>query len=129
MRKIMRMTDTGTIAVLPFMEESALARAAHESWSRLSVPDRLRPVAAFRRLLVRDALSLCEAVSRDIGKPSDETIAGELLPLAEAARFLERAAPSLLRAKRVPSSYRPLWLRGQVDYVHRRPRGIVGIIG
>src|SRR5262249_25677342 len=31
--------------------------------------------------------------------------------------------------KRVPRGSRPLWLFGQSDTIHRRPRGVVGIIG
>src|SRR5439155_9998895 len=51
------------------------------------------------------------------------------LPLATACRFLERQAGALLRPRRVPGRQRPLWLWGQGDTVHRRPRGVVGIIG
>src|SRR5262249_41549737 len=33
------------------------------------------------------------------------------------------------RPRRVPGRLRPLWMFGQSDTVHRRPRGVVGIIG
>src|SRR5207302_6832547 len=42
---------------------------------------------------------------------------------------LEREAPRLLRPHAVPGRLRPLWLFGQGDVVHRRPRGVVGLIG
>jgi acyl-CoA reductase-like NAD-dependent aldehyde dehydrogenase len=86
-------------------------------------------VRAFRRLLVGECDALCDAVARDVGKSHEEALAGEVLPLADACRFLEREAERLLRPRRVPRRHRPLWLMGQRDTVHRRPRGLVGIIG
>jgi acyl-CoA reductase-like NAD-dependent aldehyde dehydrogenase len=68
-------------------------------------------------------------VREDVGKPETEAIACELLPLAAACRFLEKQAASLLRPKRVPGRFRPLWLWPEGVVVHRRPRGVVGIIG
>jgi acyl-CoA reductase-like NAD-dependent aldehyde dehydrogenase len=90
---------------------------------------RLRRVRAFRRLLVEKQDALCAAVGQDVGKPVGETIAYELLPLAEACRFLEKNARRLLRPRRVPRGQLPYWLYYQSDVVHRRPRGLVGIIG
>jgi acyl-CoA reductase-like NAD-dependent aldehyde dehydrogenase len=105
------------------------ARAAQESWWRLPVRERLRPVRALRHLLATEYESLCDAVARDIGKPAEETIGGDILPLAEACKFLEKRAASLLKPRRVSGRVRPLWMFGQVDTIHRRPRGVVGIIG
>jgi acyl-CoA reductase-like NAD-dependent aldehyde dehydrogenase len=105
------------------------ARAAQESWWRLPVKQRLRPVKALRHLLATEYESLCDAVARDIGKPAEESIGGDILPLAEACKFLEKRAASLLKPRRVSSTVRPLWMFGQVDTIHRRPRGVVGIIG
>jgi acyl-CoA reductase-like NAD-dependent aldehyde dehydrogenase len=107
----------------------ATARPAQNAWATLSVRQRLRPVRVLRHLLVTECDGLCAAVARDLGKPSEETVAGEVLPLADACRFLERQAGRLLRPRRVPRGQRPLWLWGQTDTVYRRPRGVVGVIG
>jgi acyl-CoA reductase-like NAD-dependent aldehyde dehydrogenase len=104
-------------------------RTRQAEWARLTVAERLRPVKAFRRLLVEECDRLCAAVGRDLGKTAEETLAGDVLPLADACRFLEREAARLLRPRRVPAGQRPLWLWGQSDQVHRRPRGVVGLIG
>jgi acyl-CoA reductase-like NAD-dependent aldehyde dehydrogenase len=104
-------------------------RAQQRAWANVPIRRRLRPVRALRRLLVAGCDELCAAVTADIGKPADETVAADILPLAEACRFLEREAPRLLRWRRVPLRLRPLWLWGQSDSVCRRPRGVVGIIG
>ena len=104
-------------------------RAAQPAWERLPVRQRLRPVRTLRRLVADECDALCEAARRELGKSPEETIGGDLLPLAGACHFLEREADHLLRPRRVPAAQRPLWLWGQSDRVHRRPRGVVGVIG
>src|SRR5262249_52476305 len=72
---------------------------------------------------------LCAAIERDVGRPPAEVIATDILPTADACRFLERHAARILRPRRVPITRRPLWLWGERDTVYRRPHGVVGIIG
>jgi acyl-CoA reductase-like NAD-dependent aldehyde dehydrogenase len=123
------MSATLTPAVAPLSELTRHCRQQQQAWSRLSVRERLRPVAALRRLLVAEQGRLCEAVGRDMGKTADEALAGDVLPLAEACRYLQQDAARVLRPRRVPTRLRPAWLLGQKDTVYRRPRGLVGIIG
>jgi acyl-CoA reductase-like NAD-dependent aldehyde dehydrogenase len=104
-------------------------RAAQRAWEAVPVRERLRPVRALRHLLATECDALCDAAARDLGKSTEETLAGDLLPLAAACKFLERRAAGLLRPRRVSSRLRPLWLSRQSDVVYRRPRGVVGIIG
>ena len=105
------------------------ARRAQIAWSNLPLRRRLALVRTFRHLLVSECDRLCAAVAADLGKPAEETLACEILPLADAARFLEREAARLLRPRHVPARSRPLWLLGERSSVYRRPRGVVGIIG
>jgi acyl-CoA reductase-like NAD-dependent aldehyde dehydrogenase len=104
-------------------------RVAQQAWAQRSVSERMQPVRALRRLLVRDCDRLAEAVMRDTGKPAAEVIPGEILPLADACKFLERQARRILKPRRIPWRQRPLWMFGQRDRVERRPRGVVAIIG
>jgi acyl-CoA reductase-like NAD-dependent aldehyde dehydrogenase len=121
---------TGTIARSDTLTEAvARCRREQERWRDLTVRQRLRPVKTLRRRLVAECDALCAAVARDIDKPTAEALGGEVLPLADACRFLEREAGSLLRPRRVSRRSRPLWFWGQRDVVHRRPRGVVGVIG
>jgi acyl-CoA reductase-like NAD-dependent aldehyde dehydrogenase len=105
------------------------ARAAQAEWAQQPVGVRLGAIRRLRHALAANADPLCEAVRADLGKSAAETLACELLPWAEACRFMERRAASILRPRRVPGSDLPLWLWGQRDTVFRRPRGVVGIIG
>jgi len=74
-------------------------------------------------LVARDAAALASTVAR---APAD-TLVAEVLPLAEAARFLLRQAPSLLAPRR-PRGGRPLWLLGVRSRIHREPHGVVLIL-
>lgn len=113
----------------PLAELTRRCREEQSAWVARPVRERLRPVQALRHLLVRDHARLCQAVTRDLGKPEEETLAGEVLPVAAACKYLLRDAAKVLRPQGVPGRHRPLWLMGQKDKVHRRPRGLVGVIG
>src|SRR5947207_6636192 len=126
--KIATMSTT-TIAASRFAGEIARCRSQQRLWSLQTVRQRLGPVRAFRRLLVEECDRLAAAVTSDMGKLPEEALAGDVVPLADACRFLERQAAGLLRPRSVPLRQRPLWLWGQRDTVYRRPRGMVGIIG
>jgi acyl-CoA reductase-like NAD-dependent aldehyde dehydrogenase len=120
------MNDTTAI---PFAAEARACRVAQAAWSRLPVAERLRPVRRLRRLFVDEADGLCDAVTRDVNRPAGEVLITDVLPTADAFRFLERSAKSILRPKAVSVFSRPLWLWGERDAIHRRPHGVVGIIG
>jgi acyl-CoA reductase-like NAD-dependent aldehyde dehydrogenase len=113
----------------PFSSETTRCRAAQNSWRKLPVRERLRHVRRLRHLLADAAEELAQTVAHDIGRSADEVFGTDILPSADACRFLERQAARLLRPRRVPTSQRPLWLFGSRDTVHRRPHGVVGIIG
>src|SRR5215471_5782827 len=103
----------------------ARCRIEQEKWRGRSIRDRLRPVRALRRLLVEECDSICEALAKDVHKSAEEAIGGDILPLADALRFLEWQARKLLKPRAVPRRQLPVWLWPQRDIVHRRPRGIV----
>ena len=113
----------------PFADEIRRCRAAQVSWAALPIRQRLRPVKALRHLFVEAADALTQAVEQDLGRPADEVLGSDIIPTADACRFLEKNAARLLRPVRVPRPQRPLWLWGARDTVYRRPHGVVGIIG
>jgi acyl-CoA reductase-like NAD-dependent aldehyde dehydrogenase len=113
----------------PFASEIAAARAAQLSWSRLSIRERLRPIGRLRSLLVERADDVIAAIHADIGRPTVEVLSSELLATASALKFLQQRAARILSSRRVSWRLRPLWLMGSRDVVHRRPWGVVGIIG
>jgi acyl-CoA reductase-like NAD-dependent aldehyde dehydrogenase len=104
-------------------------RQQQHAWAAKPVKERLRHIHQLRTALVTDHPRLCAAVEQDIGRPVDATLALEILGLAATCKFVERRAAKLLKPRKVPLSDRPVWLMGQRDTVHRRPRGVIGIIG
>ena len=115
--------------MFPFASEVAAARNAQLSWSRLPLRERLRPVRRLRALLVERTDDVIAAIASDIARPAVEILSSELLATAAALKFLERRAIRILAPRRISWRLRPIWLMGSRDIVHRRPWGVVGIIG
>ena len=113
----------------PFDDVAARCRSALRAWSDHPVRDRLRFIRRLRNLFAERADRLCLATTHDVGRAADEVLGTDVLPTADALRFLERRAARVLRPRRVPGRYRPWWLVGERETVYRRPFGVVGVIG
>ncbi len=107
----------------------AEARRAQALWAARSLRERLRLLERFRHLAAAEVESLAEASARPRGRPPAETLTAEALPLLEACRFLERAAPRLLAPRRWGWRGRPLWLWGCAAEVVREPLGVILVLG
>ena len=86
--------------------------------------ERLRAVRALRHGIAADGGRL----ARSTGRPVSEVLPAEIVPLADACRFLEREAPRLLSPRRLGPSGRPAWLFGVESEVRREPLGRVLVI-
>ncbi|NMC19033.1 MAG: aldehyde dehydrogenase [Thermogutta sp.] len=104
------------------------ARSAQRAWRAFPVRDRLRILRRFRGILAMDAEVLCRSVSLPNRTPKD-TIAAEILPLADACRYLERNTERILGPRRERYRNRPRRLGAVTVEVHREPRGVILIIG
>lgn len=108
--------------------EAAAAREAQAEWSARPLAERLWILRSIRHRLSEKAGELARLVSGETGRSEAEVLSSEILPLADACRFLEREAPSLLATRRFGSEGRPAWL-GDVDFeVRREPLGLVLIL-
>jgi acyl-CoA reductase-like NAD-dependent aldehyde dehydrogenase len=112
---------------LPFAAESTRSRAAQSAWRDRPLAERLRPLAELRHRLVERADDLAADVHADVNRSPGEVIATDILPVAAALQWLGRQAESTL--KPVTAGKPPLWLMGCRDVIHRRPHGVVGIVG
>jgi acyl-CoA reductase-like NAD-dependent aldehyde dehydrogenase len=104
------------------------ARSAQASWRETSLRRRLAIITGLRHLIARHASELSQSVGERPGRAEGETLALEVLPLADACRFLEREAESLLAPKRLGSKGRPLWLSGASAEIRREPLGVVLVV-
>ena len=103
-------------------------RFAQPAWGAADLDARLAVVRRLRRLIARDAVGLSAAVGERPGRAPGETLALEVLPLADACRFLEREAAALLAPRRLGGKGRPAWLFGTKAEIRREPLGVVLVI-
>lgn len=106
----------------------AAARTAQKGWAAHPVEDRLAVVARLRRRIAAEAETLLGTLASRPGRTAAESLAAEVLPLADACRFLERKASALLKTRRLGSRGRPGWLFGVDAEVRREPFGTVLVI-
>lgn len=107
----------------------AACRRAQRIWQARPVRERLRLIRELRHSLVEAADEVAAAIQSELGRQPHEALASDVLPFADACQFLEREAERLLRPRKISLRSRPIWLWGQRDTIHRRPHGVVGIIG
>lgn len=113
-------------------ERVGVARAAQRHWAEHPVRERLAVLRRLRRGIAAMGLGtggtgdLAASVHRESWA---ETLTAEVIPLAEALRFLEREAEALLAPRRPGAAGRPTWLRGIELEIHREPHGVVLVIG
>lgn len=105
------------------------AREAQRDWQAFSLKARLCHVRRIRQQIAEQSEALASSVSFAGRTSAAETLAAEIIPLADACRFLEKEASRVLRPRRLARRGRPAWLRGVTVDVHREPFGIVLIIG
>lgn len=104
-------------------------RSAQQRWSGQPLRTRLRLLRRLRGQIAAAAKQLAAASSDARGRPMAEALTAEVIPLAEAIRFLEREAERILRPQRFGVWRRPLWLGGVRSEVRQEPLGVILIIG
>lgn len=109
-------------------QEAELARQAQPSWAALPLATRLRVLRGLRHRIAARAPELGAAAGAGHDRPWAEVLSAEVLPLADACRFLEREAPRLLAPRRLGRSGRPSWLGRVTSEVQREPLGLVLIL-
>ncbi|SMH32121.1 aldehyde dehydrogenase family protein [Azospirillum agricola] len=103
--------------------------SARAAWSGCGTTERLSIVRKIRHRIAADAEDLVRALATRPGRRAAESLSAEILPLAEACRFLEREAVRLLAPRRLGRRGRPVWLFGVAAEVRREPFGTVLIVG
>ncbi len=104
-------------------------RAAQSRWAQQTIHDRSRVLKHLRRLIADDARPLAAAASFVDNRPASEKLVSEVLPLADACKWLSRNAPRILATRRFGRRGRPLWLAGSTFEIQRAPLGVVLIVG
>lgn len=111
---------------LPVARQIIGARAAQERWADIPVRQRLRFIRRVRTVIAKRSNHLASAAAPD---RIEEALASQVLPLADACKFLERNAERILRTRKLGRKGRPLWLSRIDSRISREPLGIVLIVG
>ncbi|MCP4191554.1 MAG: aldehyde dehydrogenase [Planctomycetaceae bacterium] len=122
-------SNSGGLSSGELNSQLARVRAAQLEWSQTDLRVRLDWVRRLRGLLVNHADQLAAKVSYPYRNQTAETFAAEIIPLADACRFLEQNASRILSPRRLSRRSRPAWLRGVSVQVRRDPFGLVLIVG
>jgi acyl-CoA reductase-like NAD-dependent aldehyde dehydrogenase len=107
----------------------AAARLAQSTWAATPITDRLQVLSRFRALVAEHGDLLAAALNLPQRRSAGESWTSEIVPLADACRFLEREAGRLLSPHKVGATGRPLWLWGSTAKVQREPWGVVLVVG
>ncbi|MGI9089311.1 MAG: aldehyde dehydrogenase family protein [Chthoniobacterales bacterium] len=107
----------------------ASAQAAQPSWSARSLGERARWLGEVRAHLAENVDALARAAAAPASRSLSEKIVSEVLPLIEAARFLQKNAPRILAPRFFGRRGRPFWLPGHSFTVARKPFGVILIVG
>jgi acyl-CoA reductase-like NAD-dependent aldehyde dehydrogenase len=118
-----RLLRTVSLPAVPAAGAMAAARTAQAAWAAVALTRRLRIIRTIRHLIAAEPSRFFR-----VGRPEAETLSAEVVPLADACRFLEREAPSLLACRHLGSEGRPVWLAGVHAEVRREPLGVVLVI-
>jgi succinate-semialdehyde dehydrogenase/glutarate-semialdehyde dehydrogenase len=115
----------------PVTDEAAVraavdrARAAQVAWGALPVRQRCKAMRAFRTTLARHGEALAEAIARENGKPLQEALSHDLVPVLDLMAWFETRAPRILARQKLPLHF----LLHRSSYLLCVPRGVVGVIG
>lgn len=111
--------------------EISEVRRAQPEWAARPLAERLFLLRLLRHRMAEKADDLIRTVmegGEGTGRSAAEVLSSELLPLADACRFLEREAPRILATRRLGSDGRPAWLGRVESEVRREPLGVVLIL-
>jgi acyl-CoA reductase-like NAD-dependent aldehyde dehydrogenase len=107
-------------------------REAQQRWGRIGLRDRLAILRRVRHRIAVSAVEIAQCVPCEwpgaLHRSVADTLVSEVLPLAEACRFLEREASWILAGQRLSAHARPWWARHVIAETRREPLGVVLII-
>ena len=94
-------------------------------WAQLPLGDRARYMSRAAQAIIDQLDELAELLSREQGKPRNESYTMELLPTIDSLRWLADAGPGILEDERVPL---PIFLKQKRARFTYEPLGVVGVI-
>ena len=94
-------------------------------WAGLPLADRARYMRRAGQAIIDQLDELAELLSREQGKPINESYVMELLPTIDSLRWLAEAGAGILEDERIPL---PIFLKQKRARFTYEPLGVVGVI-
>ena len=94
-------------------------------WAQLPLADRARYMRRAAQAIIDQIDELAELLTREQGKPRNESYVMELLPSIDSLRWLADAGPEILDDERIPL---PIFLKQKRARFTYEPLGVVGVI-
>lgn len=94
------------------------ARAAAQKWASIAPSERIRCIQRIRQAVIRRGDRIEAAITRELGRPAQETLGADLLPTIDALAWLQRNAARVLAERR----------RGR-ERETAEPYGVVALLG
>jgi acyl-CoA reductase-like NAD-dependent aldehyde dehydrogenase len=94
-------------------------------WAQLPLADRARYMRRAGQAIIDQLDDLARLLSREQGKPLNESYTMELLPTIDALRWLAEAGPGILEDERIPL---PVFIKQKRARFTFEPLGVVGVI-
>jgi acyl-CoA reductase-like NAD-dependent aldehyde dehydrogenase len=94
-------------------------------WAQLPLIDRARYMRRAAQAIIDQLDDLAELLSREQGKPRNESYVMELLPTIDSLRWLAEAGPGILEDERIPL---PVFIKQKRARFTYEPLGVVGVI-
>lgn len=116
-------------ARLKIEADFAKAYQTQLAWSQRKIAERTSILSKLRSLLVESRHAIADAIESPSRQDYSETITSELMPLADAAKWLNKSAKRILAPRYLDGGGSPLWLGRLRSTVHRVPHGLVMVIG
>jgi succinate-semialdehyde dehydrogenase/glutarate-semialdehyde dehydrogenase len=95
-------------------------------WAQLSLADRARYMRRAADVLLEEIDELADLLSREQGKPRVESYTMELLPTADALKWIADSGPDILSDERLPMPQ--AFLKTKRSKFVYEPLGVVGVI-
>src|SRR5688500_16655965 len=121
-------TRLGAVTVLEPAEVQGVADEIAEVqpfWAQLPLSDRARYMRRAAQVIIDGLDELTALLTREQGKPRNESYTMELLPTVDALRWIAEAGPGILEGERVPM---PVFLKQKRARFAYEPLGVVGVI-
>jgi len=115
--------------VKSFNEEEAQialtkAEVAQKAWEENGIDERIKVLRRFQGLLMDEMDDFCKLISLENGKPAQEALETEVLPIIDLSNYFTKRAKKILADQKIPLHL----MKHRKSFLHYRPRGVVLVI-